>query len=288
MKLILDDIAAWRPLGNPLSEPSVGVPRLLIWHTMVGNLRGTENMFKQGGFDGVESTFGLGGAYDKGLDGVLWEWQRLDRQADAQFDANPLANSVECSDGGDGTRPFSAAQVVTSIRLGVRWCQETGRPPTEAQSWDGVGFGYHCLFTRWNKTNHSCPGSARIKQLRTIIWPAIAHELRGDKPTPPTRPPISGVEASVAPKFPLQTGWYFGPRSGPRESVSGYASKIQRGWLRQWQQQMRNRGWPLTADGLYGDETERVARQFQAEKKLGVDGLIGLHTWNAAWTTKVT
>ena len=42
------------------------------------------------------------------------------------------------------------------------------------------------------------------------------------------------------------------------------------------------------ADGLYGPETARVARGFQSEKGLAVDGLIGPDTWDAAWTSPVT
>lgn len=58
--------------------------------------------------------------------------------------------------------------------------------------------------------------------------------------------------------------------------------------LRTWQNQMRNRGWRITVDGIYGPDTRRVVLAFQKEKKLGVDGEIGPVTWNAAWTARVT
>jgi peptidoglycan hydrolase-like protein with peptidoglycan-binding domain len=51
---------------------------------------------------------------------------------------------------------------------------------------------------------------------------------------------------------------------------------------------MAARGWSISADGFYGDQTAGVARQFQAEKGLGVDGLIGKDTWAAAWNAPVT
>ena len=89
-----------------------------------------------------------------------------------------------------------------------------------------------------------------------------------------------------APAFPLPGGSYFGPRSGPAQSVSGYYSH--RDDLRRWQQRMADRGWSIGADGLYGDETANVARKFQSEKGIGVDGLIGPETWAAAWTAPVT
>lgn len=55
-----------------------------------------------------------------------------------------------------------------------------------------------------------------------------------------------------------------------------------------WQAQMANRGWQLDVDGMYGDESEDVCRDFQEEKGLEVDGVVGPDTWAAAWTAPVT
>ena len=108
--------------------------------------------------------------------------------------------------------------------------------------------------------------------------------------TPATTPaPASVPTGLTAPDYPLRAGSYFGPRSGPRESVSGYYSH--REDLRRWQQRMIDRGWdlgPAGADGLYGPRTNAVARAFQAEKGLQVDGKIGPATWRAAWEAAVT
>lgn len=103
------------------------------------------------------------------------------------------------------------------------------------------------------------------------------------KPKPAPKPKPSTPKA---PAFPLPKGHYFGPKSGPTSSVSGYYSH--RADLRRWQAQMKKRGWKITADGLYGSATARVARAFQKEKGLTVDGKIGPATWAAAWTEKVT
>lgn len=89
-----------------------------------------------------------------------------------------------------------------------------------------------------------------------------------------------------APAFPLPAGYYFGPKVGPKESVSGFYSY--RNEFKQWQQRMKDRGWAINPDGLYGSESENIARLFQTEKGLGVDGLIGPETWGAAWTADVT
>lgn len=104
----------------------------------------------------------------------------------------------------------------------------------------------------------------------------------GAQSVPSRRDPTS----KKAPRFPLPRGWYFGPKSGPRYSVSGFYGH--RGDLRQFQRRMKHRNWTLKADGLYGDRTATVVRQFQKEKGLTVDGLIGAETWKAAWTEPVT
>jgi putative chitinase len=58
--------------------------------------------------------------------------------------------------------------------------------------------------------------------------------------------------------------------------------------VRQWQEQMRTRGWTIDVDGYYGSGSERVCRGFQSDKGLGVDGQVGPQTWAASWTAPVT
>jgi hypothetical protein len=55
-----------------------------------------------------------------------------------------------------------------------------------------------------------------------------------------------------------------------------------------WQRRMAYRGWTLTVDGVYGVQTEGVCKQFQEQKKLTVDGVVGPITWEAAWTLPIT
>lgn len=111
--------------------------------------------------------------------------------------------------------------------------------------------------------------------------------LKGAPAKAPTTSKPSTSKGSTPPAFPLPRGWYFGPRSGPRYSVSGAFGY--RADLRRWQQRMKDRGWSITADGLYGPKTARVAIAFQKEKGLRpIDGLIGRVTWDAAWKEPVT
>lgn len=54
-----------------------------------------------------------------------------------------------------------------------------------------------------------------------------------------------------------------------------------------WQEQMAQRGWKISIDGIYGAGSEKVCRSFQSEKGLGVDGKVGPTTWAAAWSADV-
>jgi peptidoglycan hydrolase-like protein with peptidoglycan-binding domain len=169
--------AARKPLGTQ-NEPSIGTPRVFVVHTMVGYLKGTDSMFRRQGYTGTESTFGLGGPWDgTALDGAVWQWQTLGRQADAQGAGNAYATSVETSDGGVATRPWSPAQVRALILLGAWWARATRNPPRLVTSPDDRGFGYHRQFKAWNPNNHSCPGNVRLAQYLQEVIPGIARQL---------------------------------------------------------------------------------------------------------------
>ena len=58
--------AVQRPLGTQ-SEPVIGKPRILVFHTMVGYLSSTDAMFHKDGYRGTESHFGIGGIWGSDL-----------------------------------------------------------------------------------------------------------------------------------------------------------------------------------------------------------------------------
>lgn len=99
------------------------------------------------------------------------------------------------------------------------------------------------------------------------------------------------------PAFPLPAHQWFGPEAGGDNSISGWHNNPPgHPGLKQFQQRMKDRGWPITVDGIYGPKgaktpqgnTAEVVVAFQKEKGLTADGLIGPTTWAAAWTAPVT
>lgn len=120
----------------------------------------------------------------------------------------------------------------------------------------------------------------------------------GSVPSKPSKP----SQPSPAPKphydFPLPSGYYFGPKGGPKESVSGYYGRSFKGvtdrtWLQRWGTQMGKRGWSLSRnlpsgnDGFFGPEYQGLVRAFQDDQGLTVDGKLGPRTWRAAFENPV-
>jgi cell wall-associated NlpC family hydrolase len=55
-----------------------------------------------------------------------------------------------------------------------------------------------------------------------------------------------------------------------------------------WKRQMRKRGWALRENAIYGPGSEQVCREFQREKGLLVDGVVGPDSWKAAWLAPIS
>jgi peptidoglycan hydrolase-like protein with peptidoglycan-binding domain len=92
----------------------------------------------------------------------------------------------------------------------------------------------------------------------------------GGSTPPPDKPPASGT----AP--PLHVD-YFG------QSHNSTCPDVQ-----VWQAQMSGRGWTISVDGDFGPQSDNVCRQFQSEKGLSADGMVGPQTWGATWSEPIT
>lgn len=121
------------------------------------------------------------------------------------------------------------------------------------------------------ENDHGDPGNIPITSVMGVP-PA-------PKPQPPPTP--------VAPRFPYPSSDYLGTTRSDPHCHSGYWTSDQP-HIKTWQQQMKTRGWSISADGLFGSQSESVARQFQSEKGLSADGLVGPQTWNCSWSCPVT
>lgn len=106
--------------------------------------------------------------------------------------------------------------------------------------------------------------------------------------TAPPKPSTPPAGPKAGPPFPYPAGHYLGQPSPDPNCHSGYYGGVDTGNVRTWQARMAERGWALGVDGKYGPQSETVCRQFQTEKGLAVDGLVGPNTWAAAWSAPIT
>lgn len=110
-------------------------------------------------------------------------------------------------------------------------------------------------------------------------WP------RPGAPTTPA-PPAGGGQAP--PPFPYPASGYIGTARPDPDCHSGCYGPPDSDQTARWQRQMSDRGWPISVDGCFGPQSEGVCRQFQAEKSLPADGLVGPQTWAASWAAPIT
>lgn len=195
---------------------------------------------------------------------TVGEYVRRDMKAWTAANANPVAVQAEmCAfarwDTAEWHRHPNMLQTVAA------WMREEADyfkiplirlTPTQAQS-NGVGVCRHMDLGTWGG-NHSDPGD------NFPLDEVIAMAGGSITPAPPTN--------TIAPAF---------PGTLLKNYTQGHGTA-------QWQTQMHARGWSIMIDDKYGNQSETICRQFQAEKGLQVDGIVGPITWDATWTAPVT
>ncbi len=148
----------------------------------------------------------------------------------------------------------------------------TDMPAEFVDCFKKAGFGWGGDWGRVKDAMHfSLSPSEGGKICRESFDPALQEQANAKwagQPVPP--PPPERPTGVTAPPWP--------PEAGALENPT-YGSPL----VRQWQEQMRARGWDISVDGDYGKGSEQVCRAFQREKQLDVDGVLGPHTWRCSW-----
>ena len=153
------------------------------------------------------------------------------------------------------------------------------------------------------ENDHGDPGDLPVP---VILAAAAGDPAVSISPPATSAPPAqlpTGKDALMAliaaPDFPLLRTpghlCFYGPRTGPKESVSGHVSNSLNpgevddgaGGLKAWQTQMNARGYSLTVDGKYGDKTAAAAENLQRLAGITRDSLIGPDCWHAAYLLPV-
>lgn len=94
-------------------------------------------------------------------------------------------------------------------------------------------------------------------------------------------PGYNGVTSRALEKLPPHPSW-----PGKMVQLSSPPTGSQE--ILKWQQQMAFRGWSLPLTGIFDQRSHQALEQFQREKQLEVDGVLGPASWNATWELPIT
>jgi peptidoglycan hydrolase-like protein with peptidoglycan-binding domain len=246
---------------------------IVCLHTMVGSLSGTDAFFKNDGYGGTESHFGVG------ANGTVYQWQDLDHAADANLKGNWHVISIETADIGPefatwNTHDGSAVPAWTDLQVDaiahlVAWCCRRYGIPVELvpDAKPGRrGVGYHRQGVpgfmvpgaeQWSgAAGKVCPGKRRIDQIPGILDRATA----------------LAEEAVIGPPSPHGRRLLFLTR--PRLRGDDVRA------IQEWADLTFDHA-HLHADGVYGQATEKFVLEFQRRTDLTVDGVVGPDTYRA-------
>lgn len=157
-------------------------------------------------------------------------------------------------------------------------------PPNMVNMWEKAGFYWGGRYSGSKDAMHFeyCWTPNDVSR-HTAYVRGIVGGGGGSTPPPVTTPPPSS-EA-----FPLPSGYYYGPKSGPNNCISGMANEPA-SWIEGLKKGQRRLMVKMPgslprygADGKYGatyaGETYEGVKSFQRANGLTVDGLLGPNTW---------
>jgi hypothetical protein len=179
---------AWYPgatkyeLPESDSQPAIK-PTQFIVHSIIAPWTAKRTYEYWRDSTSLESHFGLGYAGDLG------QFIGTETRADANYLANRRpdgtgAVSIETASNTKGTDPWTVEQIEQLIRLGVWLHQRHGIPLRICRTGSDPGYGYHRLHPEWSPSGTACPGDARVKQFRDVVFPGIVARATS-QPNPP-------------------------------------------------------------------------------------------------------
>jgi N-acetylmuramoyl-L-alanine amidase/Putative peptidoglycan binding domain len=253
------DCATRRAISNNLGG-NLSSQRGLVLHHQAGN--GSLYAFFNNPAAQVSAHFWVskGGLIEQYADTARVTWHGRD------LNSNWVGVETEGCASPPHAEPMTGAMESALVRLYAEGARRHGWANQLASSNGGRGFGFHRM-----AVNTACPCQVRLDKRSAILRAAFSGQ-----PPPSTAPPSGGGGGGgTAPPFTATP--YFDQRTNARHPN-----------VRTWQDKMRARGWKIGVDGVFGPESERVCRSFQADKRLTVDGKVGPQTWNTTWTSPVT
>ena len=272
----------WTPSPN---YSGGGTKRLIVLHTTEG-FTGSN-----GAYDCAKYFQGnVGSSSQVCIDnnrGKIYECVSRSNGAWTQCSYNSVSVSAEQCGYASWSRDYWLNSKNNLLRNTADWIAEEakkfGIPITKISSGSAQGSGRGvCFHSDLGSAGcgHSDPGSGYPVD-KVIEWAGGSSS---------TVPPDGGGGngGTTAPPFPYPSGNYIGTARSDPACHSGCYGGSDADNTRTWQGRMQARGWSIGVDGCYGSQSESVCRQFQSDKNLSVDGLVGPQTWSMSWTAPIT
>jgi peptidoglycan hydrolase-like protein with peptidoglycan-binding domain len=224
-----------------------------------------------GTFDGSKSWFNNPTAqasahFGTRKDGYAEQWVDTKDKAWAEMAGN--GNYISVENEAVSGESLTDGQISRVAEV-LSWAHRAYGVPLQLANAPGDrGLGWHGMGGAAWGGHFDCPGDAVKAQFNEII-----RRAGGGTVTPAPAP--SPVPVPKAPDF-------------PGEYLKLQSPMLHDGNVSVWQRKMAERMWSITIDGWYGPHSRDICEQFQAEKGLTVDGIVGPITWNATWSAPVT
>jgi hypothetical protein len=163
-------------------QPAI-VPTQLIFHSIAAPWD-ERRLLEHWKTTNLESHFGVD--YDGSVGQYIGTQTRADANAGANLRPDGTgAVSAETASRVDSSDPWTDAQLETLTALGVWMHTRHGVPLRICRTAADPGYGYHSLFPAWSTNGTDCPGAARIRQFREVLFPRIVARATGQ--TPPSQ-----------------------------------------------------------------------------------------------------
>jgi hypothetical protein len=181
--------AKWLPIPENHQQSHIN-PTQFILHSIAApwDENRIQQFWNERGID-VEAHFSVD------YDGSMGQFLDTSVRADANVSANYRAISVESAANLSNSNKWTAAQVHSLVGLMV-WAHHThGIPARICRNETDPGFGYHRQFASWSGGGTACPGTARVAQFKSEVFPAFLRAI-GHPNKPPQVPVVPTIRVS--------------------------------------------------------------------------------------------
>lgn len=147
----------------------------------------------------------------------------------------------------------------------------------------GLNSGHYAILAMVGNNGFTTPNTPMLLGIWDTIDYLRAHgvgkEIKGHRDGYPTACPGSWLYDWIRDGAPKPGS---DPNAWPGRYFA-YPPLVEGNDVRRWQKRMKALGYTIVADGLYGPHSASICRDFQHEKRIPEDGIVGPVTWRESF-----